>query len=173
MLSYSALINVSRVYDLLTYITHGCVTCCRKEHSPSDYTVMINGRPSVGHATPDLAELSRVDVKGKPRNRFTTKKADSDDRKRPKRTKSFGGAAGFSDYFRKRKEPTSPVIKHSMKRDSSEDSSIASSLNWSVPYDLPSVVEAEIAAKRQHERLKAEHRPSPDRLAFFTADLHK
>ncbi|XP_064384734.1 rap1 GTPase-activating protein 1-like isoform X3 [Halichondria panicea] len=135
----------------------------QKEHSPSDYTVMINGRPSVGHATPDLAELSRVDVKGKPRNRFTTKKADSEDRKRPKRTKSFGGAAGFSDYFRKRKEPTSPVIKHSMKRDSSEDSSIASSLNWSVPYDLPSVVEAEIAAKRQHERLKAEHRPSPDR----------
>ena len=125
---------------------------------------MINGRPSVGHATPDLAELSRVDGKGKPRRRFTSKKADSDDRKRPKRTKSFGGAA-FSDYFRKRKEPTSPVInKHSpVKRESSEESSISSSLNWSVPYDLPSVVEAEMVTKRQHERLKVEHHSLPDR----------
>ncbi len=124
---------------------------------------MVNGRPSVGHATPDLAELSRVDAKGKSRRRFTAKKSELENRKRPKRTKSFGGGVALSDYFRKRKDPTSPVHKRSpVKRDSSEESSISSSLNWSVPYDLPNVVEADIPINSQHERLLSEE-ASPNR----------
>ena len=116
---------------------------------------MINGRPSIGHATPDLAELTRAGGKSKLRRRFTAKK--DDERKRPKRTKSFGGPTGhsLSDYFKKRKESSSPVIKRSpVKRESSEESSVSSSLNWSVPSDLPRLVEAEMAAKRHHESLK-------------------
>ncbi len=127
---------------------------------------MINGRPSNGPATPDLGELSRVETKGKLRRRFTAKKGDSENRKGPKRTKSFGGGTALSDYFRKRKEPTSPVHKRSpMKGDSSEESSISSSLNWSVPYDLPNVVEADLPTNRQHERLLAEHVTTSSRSA--------
>ena len=130
----------------------------RKEHSASDYPIMVNGRPSIGHATPDLAELTRANGKSKLRRRFTAKK-DSDERKKPKRTKSFGGPSGHSlaDYFKKRKESSSPIIKRSpVKRESSEESSVSSSLNWSVPSDLPRLVDAEIAAKRHHESLKAD-----------------
>ena len=123
--------------------------------------ILANGQPSLGHATPDLAELSRGEGKGRFRRRFTLKK-DKDEpkeRKKPKRTKSVGGPAGhtLADYFKKRKDSTSPVTKRSpVKRDSSEESSISSSLNWSVPYDLPSVVEAEISAKHHHQQLKAQ-----------------
>lgn len=123
--------------------------------------ILANGQPSLGHATPDLAELSRGVGKGKFRRRFTLKK-DKDEpkeRKRPKRTKSVGGPSGhtLADYFKKRKDSTSPITKRSpVKRESSEESSISSSLNWSVPYDLPSVVEAEISAKHHHQQLKAQ-----------------
>lgn len=115
---------------------------------PSDYPIMINGQRVTGHTTPDLTELSRVVAKSKPRRRLTAKK-DSEERKRPKRTKSFGAPTGLSDYFRKKREAPSPVIKRSpVKRESSEESSISSTLNWSVPYDLPSVVEGGAPGER-------------------------
>jgi len=117
----------------------------------------------MGHDTPDLGDLSRREGKGRFLGKLSKNKDSDHSRKRPKRTKSFGGATGLTDYFRKRREATSPVVKRgSIKRGSSEESSMSSSLNWSVPYDLPSVVEADIRARRLQDSLKSDQ-TSPSR----------
>lgn len=139
---------------------------CRSEQHTSGYPVILaNGQTSLGHATPDLAELSRSDEKRKLRGRFNSKKEiGAKERKKPKRTKSVGGSSGhvLSEYFKRKKDSASPTKMSPMKRDSSEESNISSSLNWSVPYDLPSVVEAEMSGKHYHKEL-SDNLLHPDR----------
>lgn len=93
---------------------------------------------------------------GKIKRRFTFKKEK--EKKKPKRTISEGAnvGMGISDFiggWRRRKQSgtsASPIFDRgsSLKRDnSSEESSIASNLNWSIPYDLPGRVESPLRRK--------------------------
>lgn len=75
--------------------------------------------------SPDADEL-----RSKRKRRFTFKKSDKD--KKAKRTTSVGIASA-----------TNVIKRSSLKRDNSDESSLSSALNWSVPYDLPGTVEAD------------------------------
>ena len=69
-------------------------------------------------------------MRSKRKRRFTFKKGDKD--KKAKRTVSVGAAGG-----------TNVIKRSSLKGDNSDESSLSSTLNWSVPYDLPGTVEAD------------------------------
>lgn len=69
-------------------------------------------------------------MRSKRKRRFTFKKSDKD--KKTKRTASVSGASA-----------TNVIKRSSLKRDNSDESSLSSALNWSVPYDLPGTVAAD------------------------------
>ena len=79
----------------------------------------------------DIPDSPDIDVaQSKRKRRFIFKKS-SDKDKKAKRTVSVGGGGGVN------------IIKRRSKHDNSDESSLSSALNWSVPYDLPGTVEAE------------------------------
>lgn len=83
-------------------------------------------------------------TKSKIKRRFTFTKGKSSSKSR--RSNSEIGTPGMeftSMLFRRRKEstPTPKAVTLLSKRDSSDESSVTSGLNWSIPYDLPGAVE--------------------------------
>ena len=96
-----------------------------RDMSHPSHCRLSNGR-AVHIEVPDSPDS----IRSKRKRRFTFKKSDKE--KKTKRTLSVGGPAGVN------------VIKRSsLKRDQSDESSLSSNLNWSVPYDLPGTVEAD------------------------------
>lgn len=69
-------------------------------------------------------------IRSKRKRRFTFKKSEKE--KKTKRTLSVGGPG------------SSNAIKSALKHDNSDESSLSSALNWSVPYDLPGTVESDM-----------------------------
>ena len=96
-------------------------------HANSRSLGLSNGR-AVHLDVPDSPDAD--EMRGKRKRRFTFKKGDKD--KKTKRTVSVGAAGG-----------TNVIKRSSLKGDNSDESSLSSALNWSVPYDLPGTVEAD------------------------------
>ena len=117
-------------------------TCINSAHSHTHTHTHIHLLPislvhvfnyRVSNGSPDEDDSQG---KSKSRRRFIFKKdsKDKDKKKKPKRTSSVSGP---------RRKISSPFMKRShRKRNSSDELSLSSSLNWSVPYDLPGVIEA-------------------------------
>ena len=88
---------------------------------------LSNGR-TVHIDLPDSPDVEGI--RSKRKRRFIFKKGDKE--KKAKRTVSVGGSGG-----------TNVIKRSSLKGDNSDESSLSSALNWSVPYDLPGTVEAD------------------------------